>query len=190
MRKNYTRRSQPTSGGWNNQYLFLVLGIFFVLASLALVFFSVAFPWFALLLQFCAKVTFWLGVGCILPSIIKLIKKAKLDLFDTNVNKLDLTVLGTDKFAQQLFNMGLYVKDPYNTLRMRLPKILFTDEGFKITAIGNLKPKLLSDETINEFNAFLQLHNSRSVIRSSYYANGYVWYQVGNSIKSDRLRFR
>lgn len=192
MNKNFKKYNKPTPNGFNNHHLFIALGILFIVCSIALDVLSLGLPWFAIAIRFVAKVTMIMGVICLAPSIWKLLTSFLHDVGVKNsktVNHLDLSMLGTENFKNKLYAMGFYVQDPYNTLKIRFPKIYFTDDGFRIACIGDLEKKLLADTTIAEFNAFLELNNSKAVIRSSYYADGYVCYQVGNSVKSDRLRF-
>lgn len=188
-KKNYTKKRRPVEQGWNNRILFPILGTLFIIASLALWVFSYVLPWFGLYLQLIAKFAFVLGILFWAPTIYRWLLNGKYSGSKSR-NELDLSSLGQEEFRDQLVSMGIFIDDPNNTLNMRIPNIKFTTRGFKIAAIGNLRKKLLCDETIDDFNSYLSLHNAHCRIRSSYYHNGYVYYEIGNSIDYDRLNFR
>ncbi|MCT6850516.1 MAG: hypothetical protein M3001_08030 [Staphylococcus epidermidis] len=71
-----------------------------------------------------------------------------------------------------------------------VPKSLIEKDGLKIEAIGNLRDKLLSDEFVHSLESFLNRNGCMVMIKSAYYAvDGYVHFQIIQSIKSDRMRF-
>ncbi|MCF1851369.1 hypothetical protein LZE21_04210 [Lactobacillus jensenii] len=85
--------------------------------------------------------------------------------------------------------MNLYENDTYSSNKVRFPKVKITNSGFKLSAIGKLRKKLLDDDTIGDFNAFLSLKNAQCTIQSAYYHDGYVHYIIRQSIVKDRLHF-
>lgn len=70
--RNSNRRQAPSPNGFNNHILFPILGIFFIVAGLALKFLALGLPWFALAINFIAKLTVALGTACLVPTIWRL----------------------------------------------------------------------------------------------------------------------
>lgn len=62
----------PSSNGFNNKYLVLILGIFFIIAGLTLKILSLGLPWLALAIDWIAKWTIILGIAWVLPTIWRL----------------------------------------------------------------------------------------------------------------------
>lgn len=188
LNRNYRRRQAPSPNGINNHYLFPILGAFFIIAGLTLKFLALGLPWFAVIINFVAKCTIVLGIGCLLPTIWRCFVNTQDDLQHPS-NQYDLSCLKGGKFEQQLFSMNLYERDASNLNKVRLPQLKITNSGFKMTAIGKLINQMLDDETISAFNSFLALNNAKCQIQSAYYRDGYVHYVVRRSIEKDRLYF-
>lgn len=186
--RNSNRRQAPSPNGFNNHILFPILGIFFIVAGLALKFLALGLPWFALAINFIAKLTVALGTACLVPTIWRLFTNIQDELKNQDYD-YNLIVLKSLKFEQQLYAMGLYEKDSFDTNKIRLPRVRLAKNGFDLSAIGSLRKQLLDDNTINEFNSFLALNKANRQIQSAYYRDGYIHYVVRRSIDKDRLHF-
>ena len=101
----------------------------------------------------------------------------------------ELSCLFGKSFKDLLVQTGLYTIDANDLLRVELPRVRLCEDGFELTVIGGLKNKLLSDEMLENFNAFLSLNNSKKVVERSYYRDGWVHYVVRSNSLSDRLKF-
>lgn len=185
--RDYRKFQAPSSNGFNNKYLFLILGIFFIFAGLTLKVLSLGLPWFALAINWIAKCTIILGIACIIPTIWRLFATNR-DMKNQNSN-YNLSSLYSSAFTERLYEMNLYENDTYNSNKVRFPKIKITNSGFKLSAIGKLRKQLLDDDTIGDFNSFLALNNAKCAIQSAYYRDGYVHYIVRQAINKDRLHF-
>lgn len=184
--RDFRRLQSPSPNGFNNKYLFPILGIFFMVAGLTLKVLALGLPWFALAINWIAKWTIILGIACLVPTIWRLFIGSQ-DGFKSS--KYDLSCLKTCKFDQKLYSIGLFEQDSCDSNRILLPQVRVTDSGFKLSAIGGLRKLMLDDDTISDFNAYLSLNKANCTIRSAYYKDGYVHYVIGNSINHDRLRF-
>lgn len=193
MKKHYTRQRKPIANGWNNNILFPILGIFFILAGLALIPFAFQLPWFGRFILFFSKISLITGIVCFAPTIWHIGNRFYLEVIKSapkrNIRNLDLTCLATEDFNYLLYSLGLCQSDPFDSLRVRYPKVELTNDGFRLPAIGGLTKKMLDDQIIAEFNSFLSLNNTHSRISSSYYRDGYVNYVVEHSIGRDRIHF-
>ncbi|MDB6266086.1 hypothetical protein ODU75_05250 [Lactobacillus amylovorus] len=186
--REYNKRQAPSPNGWNNRILLPILGIFFVFAGFILKILSFNIPWFALVIDLIAKWIIVVGIVCMIPSTWRWLIRAQNDLKQSNT-KYDLSALRSYKFEQKLYSMRIFEKDSYDCNKIRLPQVVITDYGFKLTAIGNLRKQMLDDDTIGDFNSFLSLNNAKCAIQSAYYRDGYVHYIVRHAIEKDRLHF-
>lgn len=100
-----------------------------------------------------------------------------------------LSCLKSKKFNNFLIENKLYVKNASDSMKIDLPVCEVTQDGFRLSAIGNLRSTLLSDETIDNLNSFLALNHTNRRVIESYYQQGWVNYVVRHDIQVDRLNF-
>lgn len=186
--KDYRRWQAPSLNGFNNHYLFPILGVFFIISGLILKFLALGLPWFATIINWLAKWIIISGIVYWIPTFWHWINSTE-DELSIKKSKYNLSSIKSYKFEQKLYEMRLFEKDAYNLNRIRLPQVKITNNGFKLSAIGKLRKQLLDDETISDFNSYLALNNTNCQIQSAYYSDGYVHYVVRHSISKDRLHF-
>lgn len=100
-----------------------------------------------------------------------------------------LSCLKSREFDDFLVENGLYLKNASDSTKIDLPICQITQEGFKLSAIGNLRAALLSDETLENINSFLALNHVNKRVTESYYQRGWVNYVIRSDIRLDRLSF-
>lgn len=100
-----------------------------------------------------------------------------------------LSCLLGKRFKNWMIETGLYTINASNSLKVDLPSIRLCNDGFELAAIGGLKEKLLSDDTLGNLNSFLELNNCNRVVSRSYYSKGWVHYVTRRNALADRLKF-
>lgn len=100
-----------------------------------------------------------------------------------------LSCLLGKRFKNWMIETGLYVINANDSLKVDLPNVRLCNDGFELAAIGGLKEKLLSDDTLGNLNSFLELNNCNRVVSRSYYSKGWVHYVTRRNALSDRLKF-
>lgn len=185
-RKQRTVQRAPQKGGnWDPATVLPIVGIGIILAGIVLrvMAYTTQLEILAKFMLLMSNLVLLVGI-CFIPVIILFIAK-----LSKNGNKGELSCLFSKSFNNLLFQTGLYTIDASDLLRVELPRVRLCEDGFELTVIGGLKTKLLSDETIGNFNAFLSLNNSNRVVERSYYQDGWVRYVVRRNSLSDRLKF-
>lgn len=100
-----------------------------------------------------------------------------------------LACLKSKKFDIFLIENNLCIKNANDSLKIDLPICEMTKKGFRLSAIGNLRAALLSDETLENINSFLALNHVNKRVTESYYQQGWVNYVIRSDIRLDRLSF-
>lgn len=184
-RQRTIQRAPQKGGSWDPKTVLPIVGLGIILAGIVLkiMAYTAQLDLLAKFMLLMSNLVLLLGI-LFIPFII---------FFFINVyqrsNKGELSCLFGKSFKDLLIQTGLYTISASDLLRVELPSVRLCQAGFELSAIGGLKAKLLSDETIGNFNAFLSLNNSKRVVESSYYQDGWVHYVVRRNSLSDRLKF-
>lgn len=184
-RQRTVRRAPQQGGNWDPATVLPIVGIGIILAGIVLRVMAntTQLELLAKFILLISNLVLLLGI-LFIPFII---------IFFVNLGKERskgaLSCLFSKSFKDLLIQTGLYTIDVSDLLKVELPRVRLCEDGFELSVIGGLKTKLLSDETIGNFNAFLSLNNSNRVVERSYYQDGWVRYVVRRNSLSDRLKF-
>lgn len=142
-------------------------------------------------LELIDQLTRWFGFVVLMIGLIGLVVMAPywINYYLKKSNKTTtLSCLFSRKFENFLVENKLYVNNASNSSKIDLPLCELTKDGFRLSSIGNLRKTLLSDDTIDNLNSFLDLNGANRWIVESYYQRGWVNYRVRKDIVKDRLR--
>ena len=186
-RDRRSRYAPQHGGNWDPKITITVISL--ITAVLGLVMIAVIGN---SILELINQLIRWFGSVILMIGLIGLVAMTPYWIND-HLKKPDkttaLSCLFSKRFERFLIENKLYVINANNTSKIDLPIVELINDGFKISAIGNLRDSLLDDETIGNLNAFLALNHMNRQVIESYYQHGWVHYVVRRDIRIDRLSF-